>query len=236
MDSLWSKRRTIRRHLHRSGDSQVARAHAGRAPNCGSCWAAGGAIAPIVRPCWAERVYCAVVPAGRSRSGSTATVRKPRPGPISPFVRSGACRSPFRNDRRQPADERQPPRSAGRAPRGWTTSNRRRWHCKILLRCRPRRRLPGQGSGPPSARARADAGVRVRAPAHAPFARAVLLGLHHALVEVAADDVCQFVELVFKEVVGAGHDLVRDLDAALGLRVATAPRPTWSARRDPCRR
>ena len=48
--------------------------------------------------------------------------------------------------------------------------------------------------------------------------RAVLLGLLHALVDVAADGFLQLVELVFEEVVGAGDDLVRDLDAALGLQ------------------
>ena len=48
---------------------------------------------------------------------------------------------------------------------------------------------------------------------------AILLGLFHARVDVAADGLFQLVGLVLEEVVGAGDDLMRDLDAALRLQL-----------------
>ena len=49
------------------------------------------------------------------------------------------------------------------------------------------------------------------------FLSAGLLGLLYAPVEVLTDGFFELVDLILEEVVGAGNDLVGDLDAALRL-------------------
>ena len=167
----------------------------------------------------AERVHYAVVPAeavgidgdsAEAEAWAYLAVRSVRGLPITFPGTTGVSR----------ADERRRTRrSAGRA-HALDVQTASGWASEFIIRLRCRRSAAAARGGAlglePFEFALALAFTFAFALALF-VALAILLELNDPLVEIRSDDFAEFVDLVFKEVVGARHDLVGDLYSSLHL-------------------